>query len=128
MQSNSEKRGLGGRVLAAGFVGSIVGAIVGALVMGFMPSARGQTPNGHIVDENRLAVELYLQKQKGPYFEFVGCRAREGTNPNPKTCVKADAEMSTKLSNVHFDAVVVRWNGQSSGSGCAKVGGVEYCW
>jgi hypothetical protein len=125
MQSNSEKPRLGGRVLAAGFVG----AIVGALVMGVMPSARGQTPpNGHVPAEDRLAVELYLQKQKGSHwFQFVGCQAREGTNPNPIKCA-IDPAMSAKVSNVHFDAIVVRWNGQSGGSGCAKVGGVEYCW
>lgn len=123
MQANGERRSLGGRVLAAGFVG----AIIGALVMGFMPNARGQS-NGYVAAEDRLSVEVFLQKQKGSkWFHLVGCQAREGIDTTPKPCV-IDAAKSLNLSNEHLEAVVVRWNGLSKGSGCAKVGGVEYCW
>jgi hypothetical protein len=124
MQSNSEKRRLGGRVLAAGFVG----AIVGALVMGFMPSARGLQAPSYVPAEDKLRVELHLQKQKGSkWFQFLGCQATEGLDPVAKVC-KSDPVKSFSLTNEHFEAVVVRWNGLSKGSGCAKVGGVEYCW
>jgi hypothetical protein len=122
MQSNSEKRTLGGRVWAAGFVG----AIVGALVMGCIPSATGQT-NEHIVSADTLTVELFLRKKTGKNFEFDGCRAIEATDTTRKPC-RIDPEKSNSLSNAHFESVLVRWNGQSKGSGCAKVAGVEYCW
>jgi hypothetical protein len=126
METNSEKRRLGVRVWAAG----VVGAIVGALVVGFIPSARGQTPSTvFIAGENNLSVELLLEKKAGKSFTLRNCLAREGKDSMPKLCdITNDLTKSNALADAYYEAVLIRWNGQSGGSGCAKVAGVEYCW
>jgi hypothetical protein len=111
-------------MLAAG----LAGLVVGVLVMGFIPTARALQSNDFVPDPENLYVELIFRKiGKSKFFDFQGCKAKEGNDPTSKLCMD-DPKKSLELVNEHIDQVLVRWTGKPGGSGCAKVGNKEFCW
>ena len=131
MESNNRKRLLSGRIMAAGFVG----VLVGVLVIGFMPSASEEAESGVVQgvqqlnshDNNGLTVTIHFKRGANKTLIMQGCKAKEKTSPE-KVCGAANS-----VDRNWSAQVAIVWNGQggassTSGSGCATVGGTQYCW
>ena len=124
MLSNNMKRMFNGRVLAVGFAA----VLAAALVIGFMPSTSQDAESAGGLQSNKhnsqgLTVTLHFQKGSGKSLELIGCTALEASNATTKQC-----GASKTVTRNHTVQAAIEWNGQPNGSGCASVGGVEFCW
>jgi hypothetical protein len=123
MLSNHVKRVFNRRILAAGSVGVLVAGLVLGLMFNTSREAEGgggAQVNKH--DAQGLSVTLHFQKGPNKTLLFTGCSALEVAGTS-KQC-----SSTTKQVPRNFSAqVAIQWNGQSEGSGCVIVGGVEFC-
>jgi hypothetical protein len=107
-------------------VGSI-GVLAGALVLGLMSNTGREAEGGGAAQVNKhdaqgLTVTLHFQKGPAKTLVFTGCSALEVAG-TPKPC----SSTTKQVPRNHSAQVAIQWNGQSEGSGCVIVGGVEFC-
>jgi hypothetical protein len=124
MLSSYVKRRCNARILVVGSIG----VLAAALVLGLMFNTGLEAEGGGGAQLNKhdtaqgLTVTLHFQKGPNKTLLFTGCSALEVAGTS-KQCTSNIKQVARNFSA----QAAIQWNGQSEGSGCVIVGGVEFC-